>query len=137
MTEGFRVVIDTNTYISATIFDNSTPRRVINHVKQNGIILISNETIHELYSVLFREKFDKYLSKVERAMFIRSVLDEVETVKITSHIADCTDPKDNKFLELALDGKANYIITGDDDLLRMTPFRGIEIVTPADFLLIK
>lgn len=121
MTDGARVVVDTNTFVSAALFDTSVPRQALNKVKSTGMILSSNDTMGELYSVFLRDKFDKYLSRNERAMFLQSVLDEVESIEITSRITDCRDPRDNKFLELAVDGKASYIITGDDDLLRMTP----------------
>lgn len=134
MTDHIRVVIDTNTFVSAALFDSSVPRQVINRVKSLAVILASNETLEELYSVFTREKFDKYLTRIERAQFLRSVLDEVESVVPTSHITDCRDPRDNKFLELAVDGNAQYIVTGDEDLLQLTPYRGIKILTPADFL---
>jgi len=134
MTDRIRVVVDTNTFVSAAIFDRSVPRQVINRVKSLGIILTSTQVSEELYSVFSREKFDKYLSRIERAQFLLSVLNEVESVKTTTHISDCRDPRDNKFLELAVDGNAQYIITGDNDLLHLSPYRGIHILTPSDFL---
>lgn len=134
MTDSIRIVVDTNTFVSAAIFDSSVPRQVINRVKSLGIILTSTQVSEELYSVFSREKFDKYLSRIERTQFLLSVLNEVESVKITSHITNCRDPRDNKFLELAVDGNAQYIITGDNDLLDLSPYRGIHILTPADFL---
>jgi putative PIN family toxin of toxin-antitoxin system len=134
MADRIRVIVDTNTFVSAAIFDSSVPRQVINKVKSIGIILISPQTTEELYSVFSREKFNKYLTRSERAQFLQSVLDEVESVVTTSHITDCRDPRDNKFLELAVDGNAQYIITGDDDLLQLSPYHGIKILTPAEFI---
>ena len=61
-------------------------------------------------------------------------LDRFETVRVSEIVTDCRDPKDNKFLELALSGKADFIITGDDDLLNLHPWRGIAILSPADYL---
>jgi putative PIN family toxin of toxin-antitoxin system len=52
----------------------------------------------------------------------------------TEIITDCRDPKDNKFLELAVEANASCIVTGDKDLLVLDPFRGIPILTAADFL---
>jgi len=66
------------------------------------------------------------LNDIEReALFIES---EVK-------ISECRDPKDNKFLELAVAGDANCIVTGDKDLLVLNPFRGIKIISPSDFLI--
>lgn len=53
---------------------------------------------------------------------------------VTAEIAVCRDPKDDKFLELAVSGTATHIITGDDDLLSMHPFRGIAILSPQQLL---
>ena len=55
-------------------------------------------------------------------------------VNITEHIAACRDPKDDKFLELAVSGRADLIVSGDQDMLALNPFRGIPIVTPAAFV---
>lgn len=57
-----------------------------------------------------------------------------ELVAITQRIAACRDPTDDKFLELAVNGRADAIVTGDADLLALNPFRGIPIVTPAIFV---
>ena len=59
---------------------------------------------------------------------------EAELVEITETVAACRDPKDDQILELAISGNADCIVTGDDDLLTMNPFRGIAIIAPADFL---
>ena len=57
-------------------------------------------------------------------------------IEVTQTITIYRDIKDNKFLELAMEGKADYIITGDQDLLILNPFNNIEIITPRDFLYI-
>jgi len=62
------------------------------------------------------------------------MLEAAELVAITATVAGCRDPKDDKFLELAINGKAEIIVSGDADLLALNPFRGIPIVTPAIFL---
>ncbi len=84
--------------------------------------------------MLTREKFDKYLTESERLRFLVALLKETELVEITEHIEVCRDPKDNKFLELAICGKADFVITGDDDLLDLDPFRELRIITPRGFL---
>ncbi|PSB35196.1 putative toxin-antitoxin system toxin component, PIN family [Stenomitos frigidus] len=69
-----------------------------------------------------------------RTAFLTNLLPVVEMVEITQSITACRDPKDNKFLELAMDGQATCILSSNKDLLVLHPFQGIEIVTPADFL---
>ena len=59
---------------------------------------------------------------------------DVELLEVIEVVTDCRDPKDNKFLELALIGKATHIVSGDEDLLVLHPFRGISILTPQSFL---
>ena len=62
------------------------------------------------------------------------MLGTAELVTITEQIASCRDPHDDKFLELAVSGRADMIVSGDADLLALNPFRGIPIVTPAMFV---
>ena len=66
--------------------------------------------------------------------FLVALLKEAEMVEIAETITDCRDAKDNKFLELAVSGKADCIVSGDADLLVLNPFRGIPILTPREFL---
>lgn len=129
-----RFVFDTNTLISALLFKNSTPRKAFDKALETGKILISLEVVSELNDVLGREKFNKYVSEEERIEFLSGLLQEVEFIEISEAVSECRDPKDDKFLELAVNGKAVCIISGDGDLLSMHPFREITIVTPRDFL---
>lgn len=84
--------------------------------------------------MLRRRKFDPYLREEERLAFLAALIREAEIVDVTRVITECRDPKDNKFLELAIGGAASHILTGDADLLAMHPFRGVAILTPHDFL---
>jgi putative PIN family toxin of toxin-antitoxin system len=90
--------------------------------------------VAELNDVLRRPRFDKYLQEEERMEFLATLVREAELVDVTAVVTDCRDPKDNKFLELAVSGKATHVISGDDDLLVLHPFRGIPILTPHDFV---
>jgi putative PIN family toxin of toxin-antitoxin system len=65
---------------------------------------------------------------------VAKLLAGAELVTVRERIAVCRDPKDNKFLELAINGRADLIVSGDIDLLALDPFRGIPIVTPAGFV---
>lgn len=97
-------------------------------------ILMSSETLGELADVLSRRKFDRYISIADRQQFLRLLGRVAEIIPITYRVRACRDPSDDKFLELAVNGSAQVIVTGDRDLLALDPFRGISIVTPARYL---
>jgi len=127
-------VIDTNTLISAFLLPNSTSRKAIDKALSNGIIAVSNDTINEFADTFIRPKFDKYISLDLRLEIIEEFKFVAKLVKPTVSINDCRNPKDNKFLEVAVASKAEYIITGDEDLLVLNPFRNIQIITSTSFL---
>jgi len=74
-----------------------------------------------------------YLKKSGKR-FLASLAKEATLVEITQEILECRDPKDNKFLDLAVCGRAHCIISGDKDLLELNPFRGIAVLKPDEFL---
>ncbi|WP_269086269.1 putative toxin-antitoxin system toxin component, PIN family [Trichormus sp. NMC-1] len=84
--------------------------------------------------MLNRSKFDKYISVSIRTQFLAKLKLEAEQIKMEQIIKECRDPKDDKFLEVAINGNATYIITGDKDLLELHPFRGVDIITATQFL---
>jgi uncharacterized protein len=129
-----RFVLDSNVLVSAALFKRSIARQAFEKAVSNGQVIVSQPVIEEIQDVFSRPRFDKYLSIESRAAFLSDLLEVVERVGITESIADCRDPKDNKFLELAVSGQADYILSSDKDLLVLQPFRGILIMTPADFL---
>ena len=135
-TNELRVVFDTNILVSALIFGSETPRQSIDLVTDSevGTILISEEVVAELEDVIHRSRFDKYLDEEDRRKLVSDLRTQAEMVRIAAAISACRDPKDNKFLELAVSGNATHIVTGDADLLVMNPFRGIAIVGPQQFL---
>ena len=90
--------------------------------------------MEELADVLSRDKWDQYVSIKDRQEFIRRLLRVATMIPVLAEVADCRDPKDNQFLALAADAEADCIVSGDKDLLVLHPWRGIAIVTPADFL---
>lgn len=127
-------VFDTNSLISANLSVDSVNRRAYDRARQIGIIVHSDLTFSEFSEVLTRPKFDKYISHQERQQAISTFEKKSQLIKTFSHITICRDPKDNKFLDLAIDSGAACIITGDKDLLVLNPFEGIPILTAADFL---
>ena len=122
-------VVDTNVIVSALLFKKSIPFQAVK-IAEKGIILYSKSTLAELREVLNRRKFDKYLQIEERQKFLIKFVDTSRRILIQETISICRDAKDNKFLELAVNGDAQFIITGDQDLLVLNPFRGIKIITP-------
>jgi uncharacterized protein len=129
-----RLVIDTNVLVSAAILAPSMPRQAVDRAIDHGILLFSKFTMDELNQVLFRPKFDRYLSREARVIFLAQLESVAEMVPSIRIVRECRDPKDDKFLEVALNGRADAIITGDADLLGMHPWREINILTPSDYL---
>lgn len=128
-------VFDTNTLISAVMIRTSTPRKAFNKALDQGKILLSPPTLDELNNVLNREKLKPYLLPKERNWLWQQLLGNARLIsKITETVTDCRDPKDNMFLELALAGQAACIISGDEDLLVLNPFRKIPVLSPEQFL---
>jgi uncharacterized protein len=134
MRSELRAVFDTNTLVSALLFDESVPARAFFGALHHGEVLLCRATFEELREVLGRTKFDRYVTQDERTEFLERLLDEGTVMEITVAIQACRDPKDDKFLELAVSANASSLVTGDQDLLALNPFRGIPIVTPAQFL---
>ena len=127
-------VIDTNVLVSAVIFPGSIPFRSLQIVYTSGSLLKSYATITELTDVLTRKKFDRFLAFDDRVRFVLDVESKSKLISNIEPVQACRDPNDDKFLSLAIAGNADCIITGDDDLLTLNPFRGVAILTPQQFL---
>lgn len=127
-------VVDTDALISRLLLPSSIPALAVRKVVNTGQLLVSEPVLTELADVLARKKFDPYISIKDRQQFLRLLGRVAEMVPIIYAIQACRDPKDDKFLELAVNGAADLIITGDKDLLDLNPFRRIPIVAPATFL---
>lgn len=134
MTNNRRFVFDTNVLISAFLFSQSKPRQALDQATVIGVIVLSSSVLSELEEVLYRPKFDRYLTRERRQEFLEDLTENAQFIDVTEQINECRDPKDNKYLELALSGQAECIVTGDDDLLVLNPWRGIEILTVQEFL---
>jgi len=130
-----KFVFDTNVLISAVLLGNSINAKAINHALVIGRIAISAPVLSEFKEVVFRKKFDKYfLNNEERREAIESLEINALVFSPKIKINACRDPKDDKFLELAIVAEASCIITGDQDLLVLHPFNGISILSATDFL---
>lgn len=127
-----RVVLDTHALISAALTRTGPPRGVVDLVRaNNGVLLFSDETFAELRHRIFGSKFDRYVGRESRAAFVGLLAAVAEWVPIAGARLGCRDPADDMVLETALMGRADHLVTGDGDLLAMSPFHGIPIITPA------
>ncbi len=129
-----RVVIDTNVIVSAVLFEGSHPAQAVELAITECQVLLSAEVEEELAEVLGRKKFDRYLPEEDRFSFLVRFRGISELVAVTERITECRDPKDDKFLELAVSGRASLVISKDIDLMVLNPFRNIPIVSPTEFL---
>ena len=134
MTVATRIVVDTNLLVSRPLLPDSTPGEAVRMAERDGLVLASRVTLDELTDVLGRRKLDRYVSIEQRQEYVRLLLRTVEVVTIRHRVRLCRDPRDDKFLESALSGEADLILTGDRDLLALNPFRGIGIVTAGEYV---
>src|SRR5712671_5451080 len=121
MTTERRIVFDTGVVVSAVLLPRSIPRQAFDLAIASGRLLASQSTTDELEEVLRRPKFNKYVSEQARLEFLAALVSEIEIVPITQTIDACRDAADNKFLELALSGRASHVVSGDADLLVLNP----------------
>jgi putative PIN family toxin of toxin-antitoxin system len=128
-----RVVIDTNVFISAALKERSPPSGAVELVAERGLLLKSSATEQELFITLARPRLAPLIPPPFRN-WLRELFDAAELVQIVEGVTACRDAKDDKFLELAVNGHADLVVSGDADLLVVSPFRGIPIVTPAVFV---
>lgn len=133
-----RVVIDANVFVSAAIKPGSNPDKIIDLVKQGKLtLMISKDILAEIKKVLLSEKIRRVQNLTEKK--INQSLREISRAAVITpgrlHIqAVKDDPQDNKYLECAIEGRADFIISGDHHLTDLKTFQGIKILAPAAFL---
>ena len=128
-----RVVVDTNILVSAALKETSLPSMALRQVAQHCILLKSAATEAQFFEVIVRPYLARFIRPVTRDGIAR-LMASAELVAITERVTACRDPTDDKFLELAINGRADLILTGDKDLLVLNVFRGIPIMAPASFV---
>lgn len=128
-----RIVIDTNTLISFFLIRKSAR---LDSLIANGkiLMLFSEELLNEFLTVIQRAKFKKYFSAGDIESLILMIRNRAQLVEVTSKVLICRDPKDNFLLALAQDGKADYLLTGDKDLLSLKKFKKTRILSLSDYL---
>jgi len=128
-------VADTNIIVSVAVFSSFNPAQCLKKMIATGSIAFSEPVLQEYAETLSNAKFDKYLSLEKRLLFLEKFIAVGTLLNVTKQITACRDPKDDKYLELAVACDASCILTGDKDLLVLHPFDGIPIWTPAEFLI--
>jgi uncharacterized protein len=129
-----RFVFDTNVLFSSILSTSAVSKRAFDKAFERGIILFSQYTFEEVENVFYRPKLQKYIDTELRDEFYALTLKKIHFMEVEKRIVICRDPKDDKFLDIAVQGNADFIITGDDDLLVLNPFRNIQIIQPSELL---
>jgi len=127
-----RLILDTNLWISFLI---SSKYEKLDELLFNEKckLLFSQELLEEFVTVAKRPKLKKYISRDELEDLLETIDEVAEIVNVTSEISQCRDPKDNFLLSLAIDGKADFLLTGDKDLLVLKKIGNTEIKTISEF----
>lgn len=130
------VVLDASTFVSAILKSDSIPERaLVRAVTEPNRLILSKAVEDEFREVIFRPKFDRFVSAARRQLMLDIVTVGTERIEPVVSVQDCADPKDNKYLELAAACGADVIVSSDiRHLLALHPWRGIPILSPANFL---
>lgn len=130
------VVFDASTFVSAALKPDSVPERaLLSAIDGPNRLILSQAVEAEYREVIFRPKFDRFVARERRQRILDIVLFAAERVEPSEDVRECRDPKDDKYLALAAAGHAQVIVSSDvRHLLSMHPWRGIPILSPADFL---
>lgn len=128
-----RIIIDTNLWISFLITNDYTKLDEI-IFSRKAILVFSEELLDEFLTVARRPKFRRFFSLADIEDLLETISEYADLVKVKTEIKVCRDPKDNFLLELSIDGNADFLLTGDNDLLELAKIGETVIVTISDFL---
>jgi uncharacterized protein len=128
------IVFDASSLVGALLKEGSMPERALIVARARDVICLSATVVDEIRSVFIRPKFHRYLAPRRTEQILDLLMAAALFVEPTETIADCRDPTDNKYLELALAAQAKAIVASDNDLLALDPWRGVRILTPAGYL---
>ena len=129
-----RIVVDTNIFISAFLGSKNAKFLVKEILNEEFELIMSDAQLEEIQQVLLRPKFTKYILPAEVNEIILLLSMKIINPAIYEKISDCRDIKDNMILEEAVYGNAQFVITGDEDLLVLNPYRWIKILNLKDFI---
>lgn len=128
-----RVLFDTSTLIGVMLKPQSLPAQVFYHAAKYHLLIASAETMGELLEVVQRDKLDRFRKREERLTVLAYYQSLVVTTPVTEEVTDCRDEKDNKFLSAAVSGQVDILVSSDEDLLVLNPYRGIPVLTPRQY----
>jgi putative PIN family toxin of toxin-antitoxin system len=128
-----RIIIDTNLWISFLLTKDLSKLDEILFTKQ-VILVFSNELLEEFLEVIKRPKLRKHFTQNDIEDILETIEEYADFVLVSTEVSICRDPKDNFLLSLAKDGNADYLLTGDKDLLVLTNFENTKIISVSDFL---
>jgi putative PIN family toxin of toxin-antitoxin system len=128
-----RIILDTNLWISFLISNDLSKLDEIIFEKK-AVLVFSNELLDEFLEVVKRPKFKRFFSKSALENILDTIDEYADFVFVKSKVSICRDSKDNFLLSLAKDGKADFLLTGDNDLLTIGIFEKTSIETISVFL---
>ena len=126
--------MDANTVVSAALNRTGTPQRAIAAARAKGTIALSRAVFQEIAEVPSRPKFTRFLPDTRRFESLVFLTSKALWVEPNEPVRECRDLGNNKYLELAHAAHATVIVSGDKDLLVLDPWRGVRVLTPAQFL---
>jgi len=130
-----RIVVDTNDFISALIGKKHREKLKIVLERPDVDLFADTNLLTELSEVAYRDKFRNYVTPSEIALFLEAIQARLTIINPTTIVTDSPDSDDNYLLSLAIDAQAEYLITGNkNDLLALSPYRGIQIIRLQAFL---
>jgi len=128
------IVFDASAVVSAALREDSVPERALLRAEELDLFALSYAVEAEIVEVLNRPRFADAVSEARRARILDVLRGQAAWFAPSEPVTDCRDEKDNKYLELALVAGAHTIVSGDNDLLVLHPWRGVRILRPAEYL---
>jgi putative PIN family toxin of toxin-antitoxin system len=132
-TELAYIVIDTNVLISAGLLPQSKTAQVLALAVEHFVIAQNKDTWHELETRIARPKFDRYFGDSGRLRHLAKIAQSIQRFEVSAAVSVSRDKTDDKFIELAIDSGSSILISGDPDLRVVKTFKGVEILSPAQF----
>lgn len=132
MKNNLKIIIDTNLWISFLISkDYSKLDKII--FENKAKLLFSEELLAEFLAVIKRPKFRRFFTHEDTEELLETIHEFADFIDVKSSVTICRDAKDNFLLSLSKDGKADFLITGDKDLLELQTFENTKIITISNF----
>ncbi len=128
------IVFDASVVVSAALKMDSAPERALLRAEEMDAFALSAAVDAEIAAVLRRPRFACAIPPERHELILTVLRDEAVWFEPSVRVTECRDPKDDMYLELALAAGAEIIVSSDDDLIVLHPWRGVRILRPADYL---